>query len=440
VDRVPPADLIEKLLPASAYAYELRGPRRQQAWENIKKLRGLVRRIQNRGYATLARIADHIDSLTAGDESNAVIEALDAVNLMTVHASKGLEFPVVFVVNLARGATGFPSPIRIVAEGADGEPSVSVGPFVSATDEAEREREKHETRRLLYVALTRARDRLYLSSVLKKGVMQPGRGSLGEVLPDSLRQLFSRAASSADGTTADWASRSGRPFDWRICRVPQPSVEAGEPAAAPVPGAADDEPVDYLTPVPATAATLRTSVTRWLRPDETASGVSSPRRDAVIGTLVHRLFQSLDAESTTGGLDLLLHARELLTPDERAMVEDVDATARAALDIWERMRAREDVELLLESGRRYYEVPFSVRLPAESAESAPTEGSTGEPPAVVLRGTIDCLVVRRDGSVVIAEFKTGRPQPSHQQQLDIYVHAARQLFPGAVVSGQLMYG
>ncbi len=120
VDRVPPADLIERLLAETTYAYELRGPRRQQAWENLKKMRGLIRRIQNRGYATLTRIADHIDALTPGDESNAVIEALDAVNLMTVHASKGLEFPVVFVVNLARGATGPPDPVRIVVDGADG--------------------------------------------------------------------------------------------------------------------------------------------------------------------------------------------------------------------------------------------------------------------------------------------------------------------------------
>ena len=105
VDRVPPADLIERVLPETAYAYELRGARSAQAWENVKKMRGLIRRIQNRGYATLARIADHLDSLTAGDESNAVLEALDAVNLMTVHAAKGLEFPVVFVVNLARGAS-----------------------------------------------------------------------------------------------------------------------------------------------------------------------------------------------------------------------------------------------------------------------------------------------------------------------------------------------
>ena len=195
---MPPADLIEQLLPATAYAYELRGPRRQQAWENLKKMRGLVRRIQNRGYATLARIADHIDSLTAGDESNAVIEALDAVNLMTVHASKGLEFPIVFVVNLARGASGPPRPVRVIVDGEGGEPSVSVGPFVSETDEAERDREKQETRRLMYVALTRARDRLYLSSVLKDGVLAPGRGSLAEVLPESLRQLFGRAATAFD--------------------------------------------------------------------------------------------------------------------------------------------------------------------------------------------------------------------------------------------------
>ena len=51
---------------------------------------------------------------------------------------------------------------------------MSVGPFVSEMDEAERAREKHETKRLLYVALTRARDRLYLASALKDGALVPG--------------------------------------------------------------------------------------------------------------------------------------------------------------------------------------------------------------------------------------------------------------------------
>jgi superfamily I DNA/RNA helicase len=56
--------------------------------------------------------------LTAGDESNAVIDAVDAVNLMTVHAAKGLEFPVVFVVNLSRGSGGPRAPIRVAAQAA----------------------------------------------------------------------------------------------------------------------------------------------------------------------------------------------------------------------------------------------------------------------------------------------------------------------------------
>jgi ATP-dependent helicase/nuclease subunit A len=228
VDRIPPAELLESVIAESAYAYELRGPRRLQAWENLKKMRGLVRRIQNRGYATLPRIADHLDSLTAGDESNAVLEAIDAVNLMTVHASKGLEFPIVFVVNLAKGASGPPRPVRVIVEGnaqdelerGEDETSVSIGPFVSEMDEADREREKHETRRLLYVAATRARDRLYLCSALKDGEMAPGRGSLGEVLPRSLKELISKAVYSVGPVT--WTGATGVAFEFRACPVARP--------------------------------------------------------------------------------------------------------------------------------------------------------------------------------------------------------------------------
>jgi ATP-dependent helicase/nuclease subunit A len=224
VDRIPPAELIDLVLADSAYAYELRGARRLQAWENLKKMRALVRRIQNHGYATLPRIADHLDSLTAGDESNAVLEALDAVNLMTVHASKGLEFPIVFLVNLAKGASGPPRPVRVIVDVED-DPSVSIGPFVSEMDEADREREKHETRRLLYVAATRARERLYLSSALKDGAVVPGRGSLGEVLPQSIKELISKAAIlSAKGGVLSWKGADGMEFEFRACPVPSTPV------------------------------------------------------------------------------------------------------------------------------------------------------------------------------------------------------------------------
>jgi ATP-dependent helicase/nuclease subunit A len=219
VDRIPPAELIEQILDDAAYVYEIRGPRQRQAWENIKKMRGLIRRVQNRGYSTMARIADHLDSLGAGDESNAVLEAVDAVNLMTIHASKGLEFPIVFVVNLARGASGPPHPVRVLVDG-DAE-SVSVGPFVSEMDELDRERERHETRRLLYVALTRARDRLYLSTSLKDGDVVVGRGSLAEVLPKSLLQLFTRAAFPLSGvSTLAWSGVSGTAYEWSVCARP----------------------------------------------------------------------------------------------------------------------------------------------------------------------------------------------------------------------------
>jgi ATP-dependent helicase/nuclease subunit A len=195
VDRVAPSELLDGILRETAYAYETRGPRRAQARENLKKLRALVRKVENRGYATLSRIAEFLDDLAVGDESNAVLDAHDAVSLMTVHAAKGLEFPIVFVVNLNRGTGGPRAPIRVLDDGY-GTPSVSIGDFESEADEDASSREREETKRLLYVALTRARDRLYLGGVVKKGAFKPGRGSLGEVLPPAIRARFEQAVAS----------------------------------------------------------------------------------------------------------------------------------------------------------------------------------------------------------------------------------------------------
>jgi ATP-dependent helicase/nuclease subunit A len=358
------------------------------------------------------------------------------VNLMTVHASKGLEFPVVFVVNLAKGATGPPRPIRVIADGEGGEPSVSVGPFVSETDEAEREREKHETRRLLYVALTRARDRLYLSSVLKDGVMQPGRGSLAEVLPDSIRQLFSRAAASTDDCAPiQWTGSKGQPFEWHVCRVPAPLVTPDSSDQTAAEHAEYDSSLDRFGPSLEHQGTLRLPVTRWLvEPDAIEPSEAVMARDPIVGTLVHRLFQFLDGSPGPFEEPEFADARALLAPADRALIVDVDGTVQAAIDLWRKMRLRADVASLMASGQRLYEVPFSMRLPREAM------GVDSGPEVVVLRGTIDCLVVGPDGTAVVIEFKTGRPRISHQQQLDIYVDAARLLFPGASVSGQLIYG
>ena len=191
VDRETPSDLLDAILRETAYTVELRGLRRPQARENLKKLRAMIRRAQNRGYATLARIADHLEQLAVGDESNAAIDAVDAVSLMTVHAAKGLEFPIVFVVNMGRGTGGFRPAIRVADVGAGEEgASVSIADYQSEADEDASAREKEESKRLLYVALTRARDRLYLSGTVQDGKFRAGRGSLAEVLPDEVKNRF----------------------------------------------------------------------------------------------------------------------------------------------------------------------------------------------------------------------------------------------------------
>jgi ATP-dependent exoDNAse (exonuclease V) beta subunit len=198
VDRLTPSDLLRRVLAETAYAVEIQGPRRRQARENLKKLGAMVRRFQNKGYATLSRVAEHLEQLAVGDESNAVIDAEDAVSLMTVHAAKGLEFPVVFVVNMNRGTGTGRAPIRVATD-AQGDAAVAIADYQSEADEDSAARDREETKRLLYVALTRARDRLYLSSSLSTGVIRPTRGSLGEVLPGSVRDLFAKAGGTEDG-------------------------------------------------------------------------------------------------------------------------------------------------------------------------------------------------------------------------------------------------
>ena len=215
VDRIPPAELLDRVLQSTAYACELRGPNAAQAQANLRRVRGLVRRIQNRGYATMARVSDQIERLSAG-MSNAVVETVDAVSLMTVHAAKGLEFPIVFLVDLGRGTRLQESPVRIVPDLGDGESLVTVWPHRSAADEEERRRDGEETKRLLYVAATRARERLYLSTIVKDGAAAFNRGSFGGVLPVTFAEVFGRAAATPAGGCVTWRGRSGAEHRLRV--------------------------------------------------------------------------------------------------------------------------------------------------------------------------------------------------------------------------------
>jgi hypothetical protein len=80
-------------------------------------------------------------------------------------------------------------------------------------------RARKQTKRLVYVALTRARDRLYLSALVHDGSCRMGRGSLGEVLPSPVTDLFVRAAASAETIGAlTWVAAGGRTHAFRTLR------------------------------------------------------------------------------------------------------------------------------------------------------------------------------------------------------------------------------
>ncbi len=109
---------------------------------NIESLIGSIERFENNpdtGEATLYNYLNRITLLSRDDLDDD--ENLGKVNLMTIHASKGLEFPVVFIAGAEEGLIPHG---RAVDEGGD-----------AAVE---------EERRLFYVAITRARDKLFISS------------------------------------------------------------------------------------------------------------------------------------------------------------------------------------------------------------------------------------------------------------------------------------
>ena len=420
-DWLPPAELLDRILTESAYAAELRGPRLAQARENLKKIRAIVRRIQNRGYGTLERIVTHLDHLAVGDEANAVIDATNAVSLMTVHASKGLEFPVVFVVNVSRGTGNWRDAIRIAGDTRE-EVSVSVGDFESRADEDEPDRDREETKRLLYVALTRARDRLYLGSVVKDGRFHPTRGSLGEVLPPSFHPVFVEAAGGVSAVS--WSGVS-RVHAIRVC--PAAAAGAGEkPADLGVGswnlGVDAGRPSDF--------GVLEDSTVRRVAVSE-LSDIDMPapprredegeRSDRLIGILVHRLLQRAGFGADQSDEQIRRLAQTTLRAVSAAELVDADAVIGEAVARFRQILSQADVCALYRQGQPLHEVPFTMLAGGR-----------------LVRGTIDCLITS-DDRVTVLEFKTGRSRPEHRTQAEVYRAAAQALFPAKQVESRLVY-
>ena len=156
--------------------------------------------------------------------------ARDEVRVMTVHGAKGLEAPIVILADTTTPPQGFHPP-RLLQLPAGRAPDADrcvwaaakandVGPMAAAR-EAALDEARDEYRRLLYVAMTRAIDRLIVCGV--DGVEQAAGGLLVRLSPAA------RSKASASPSQSDDGSRRGAALPQR-CRTPSPAPQPPKPA------------------------------------------------------------------------------------------------------------------------------------------------------------------------------------------------------------------
>ena len=185
-----------------------------------------------------------------------------------------------------------------------------------------------------------------------------------------------------------------------------------------------------LVDVPMRPAVTRVSATGSSPPEGAHIGPASGGPDATFqrqtGGLVHALIRACEGQ-TVDSYRLEHLARELRDLGADTDHESDDDVVHIATRIYTKLVKREEMTSIA-GQHRLWEVPFSYRSAQGSGPSVRAE-------SVVLRGTIDCLARDSEGRVTVLELKTGRPRPEHQQQLDMYVAAARAMFPGSPVRG-----
>ena len=150
---------------------------------NVMTLYERAKGFESSGFRGLFRFLRFVESLRDSNQdmavANVVTEADDVVRLMTIHKSKGLEFPVVFLSGVQKkfNTMDFNSPLLVDKNGGIGlkgyYPDIRVSypsmPWLYCKS-IKSDAMKAEEQRILYVALTRARDKLFLTGYINKEI------------------------------------------------------------------------------------------------------------------------------------------------------------------------------------------------------------------------------------------------------------------------------
>ena len=159
-------ELLDLVLERSGYKqYTMETAERgEERWENIQELRGTAREYVD-GNAREA-LTEFLESVALVSDVDNMDETTDAVTLITLHQAKGLEFPVVFMVGMEDGLL----------------------PHIRSF---ESDPEMEEERRLCYVGVTRAKERLYLTRAFRRGFQgSSGPGKPSRFLSDLPKELI----------------------------------------------------------------------------------------------------------------------------------------------------------------------------------------------------------------------------------------------------------
>jgi ATP-dependent helicase/nuclease subunit A len=428
-ERLPVEAMLERGIAGTGYDLAIlkrAGGERRLA--NLRKLMRLARDYEHaegrdlRGFITFAAAQD----LAEAREGEAPLESdgLDAVRLMTIHRAKGLEFPVVCVADLGRlGVANRPRlllgrggevGLRLAAlGGGDPVPALEYDRLAAEEDEADAE----EERRLFYVAMTRARERLILSGGTdceKWPAPRPGGAPIDWIV----RALV------GDPHTLEWGIVE-RAWDGRPARVvtrlnvpatlppealaPAPRARSGA-ATTHLPKQAAVVPVPPARPRPAPQRLSYSSLQDYARcgyrfylrrilqlppeeppplpPEETTEDAGLEAR--LRGSLVHALLEELDfaspavpAPGQVAGLAELWGAE--VTPED---VEDVAALVAsfAGSSLCARLAAAHRV-------RREAGFVFALE-------------PSGDGPLV--NGFVDVLAEEPGGGVLVVDYKSHR--------------------------------